>query len=163
MLKLSYCIIVRSRSLRLPSNKYIYIICLHFSEMSVFLSNDSTSGPLGIHVVPDYSDSDGIERGLLVQRIEPGGRVARDGRLSIYDRIVEINGVRLLDMPFQRWAHSIAHGTFFWQIDRHTFNAGFGLRSRIRNDTNDKRCCRFPHGFISNIIYKYILECTQNK
>lgn len=60
---------------------------------------DTESGALGIHVVPDY-DSLGKDRGLLVQGIEPGGRVDRDGRLAVYDRIVEINGRNLLDQPF---------------------------------------------------------------
>ncbi|GFG33969.1 hypothetical protein Cfor_07519, partial [Coptotermes formosanus] len=59
------------------------------------------SGPLGIHVVPDY-DRLGKDRGLLVQGIEPGGRIDRDGRLAVYDRIIEINGQNLLNMPFQR-------------------------------------------------------------
>lgn len=58
-------------------------------------------GPLGIHVVPEY-DRLGKDRGLLVQGIEPGGRIDRDGRLAIYDRIVEINGTSLINMPFQR-------------------------------------------------------------
>ncbi|PSN38348.1 hypothetical protein C0J52_06939 [Blattella germanica] len=58
------------------------------------------SGPLGIHVVPDY-DRLGKDRGLLVQGIEPGGRIDRDGRLAVYDRIIEINGQNLLNMPFQ--------------------------------------------------------------
>ncbi|XP_050530770.1 partitioning defective 3 homolog isoform X2 [Daktulosphaira vitifoliae] len=59
----------------------------------------TNGGSLGIHVVPDYN-SLGKERGLLVQGIEPGGRVHCDGRLKIYDRIVEINGRSLLDQPF---------------------------------------------------------------
>ncbi|KAJ8934997.1 hypothetical protein NQ314_013068 [Rhamnusium bicolor] len=58
-------------------------------------------GPLGIHVIPDY-DPLGRERGLLVKGIEPGGRVDRDGRLAIYDRVIEINGENLINMPFQR-------------------------------------------------------------
>jgi partitioning defective protein 3 len=37
-----------------------------------------------------------------VQGIEPGKRIDRDGRLAIYDRIIEINGENLLNMPFQR-------------------------------------------------------------
>ncbi|KAF5272242.1 hypothetical protein FQA39_LY01324 [Lamprigera yunnana] len=58
-------------------------------------------GPLGIHVVPDY-DRLGKDKGLLVQGIEPDGRIDRDGRLAIYDRIIEINGQSVLNMPFQR-------------------------------------------------------------
>ncbi|XP_030754620.1 partitioning defective 3 homolog [Sitophilus oryzae] len=57
-------------------------------------------GHLGIHVVPDY-DGSGKDRGLLVQGIEPGGRIDRDGRLAIYDRIVEINGQNLINISFQ--------------------------------------------------------------
>lgn len=59
-------------------------------------------GPLGIHVVPDY-DRLGKDRGLVVQGIEPGGRIDRDGKLAIYDRIIEINGQNLLNMSFQRY------------------------------------------------------------
>lgn len=58
-------------------------------------------GPLGIHVVPDY-DRLGKDRGLLVKGIEPEGRIDRDGRLSIGDRIVEINNKNVLNMPFHR-------------------------------------------------------------
>ena len=40
--------------------------------------------------------------GLVIQRIEPNGRVYRDGRLKTDDRIVEINGRSLLDLDFNR-------------------------------------------------------------
>lgn len=66
----------------------------------VVLPNEG--GPLGIHVVPDYSSSSGTESGLLVQGIEPGGRIDRDGRIAVQDRIVEINSQPLKDVPFQR-------------------------------------------------------------
>ena len=56
-------------------------------------------GPLGIHVVPS-GDPDAA--GLLIQGIEPGGRIDRDGRLAVGDRIVEINGYSLIDMPFHK-------------------------------------------------------------
>lgn len=49
--------------------------------------------------MPDY-DNEGRDRGLLVQGIEPGGRVHRDGRLNIFDRIIEINGSNLINEPF---------------------------------------------------------------
>lgn len=74
----------------------IVVIC---SGELVVIRNEP--GPLGIHVVPDY-DRLGKDRGLLVQGIEPGGRIDRDGRLAIYDRIIEINGQNLLNTPFQR-------------------------------------------------------------
>ncbi|XP_071446163.1 partitioning defective 3 homolog [Hetaerina americana] len=71
------------------------------SDELEYVAMRNESGPLGIHVVPDY-DRLGKDRGLLVQGIEPGGRIDRDGRLAIYDRIIEINGENLLDMPFHR-------------------------------------------------------------
>ena len=63
----------------------------------VILTNEG--GPLGIHVVPDYSPL-GNELGLLVQGVEPGGRIHRDGRIAVQDRITEINGQPLQDVPF---------------------------------------------------------------
>lgn len=74
--------------------KHLTVVC-----STQYIVLDTESGALGIHVVPDY-DSQGKDQGLLVQGIEPGGRVDRDGRLAVYDRIVEINGHNLLDQPF---------------------------------------------------------------
>lgn len=54
-------------------------------------------GPLGIHVVP--CDEDGR---LVVQGIEPGGRVDRDGRLTIGDEIVSINEYPLKETSFNQ-------------------------------------------------------------
>ncbi len=39
--------------------------------------------------------------GLIIQRIEPNGRVARDGTMRIGDRIVEINNNSLIDIDFK--------------------------------------------------------------
>lgn len=69
------------------------------SQKTEFIVLSTGGGSLGIHVVPDYNAL-GKERGLLVQGIEPGGRVHCDGRLKVYDRIIEINGRSLLDQPF---------------------------------------------------------------
>lgn len=74
----------------------------HMTSMThqlVVLPNEG--GPLGIHVVPDYSPL-GNELGLLVQGVEPGGRIHRDGRIAVQDRIVEINSHPLKDVPFHR-------------------------------------------------------------
>lgn len=38
--------------------------------------------------------------GLVIQRIEPNGRVDRDGRLRAGDRIIEINGTSLIGVDF---------------------------------------------------------------
>ncbi len=40
--------------------------------------------------------------GLVVQGVEPGGRIHKDGRLHPHDRIVEINGASLLDVTFNK-------------------------------------------------------------
>lgn len=74
---------------------------LSSSDASELIVIRNEPGPLGIHVIP-YYDTLGREKGLLVKGIEPGGRIDRDGRLSLYDRVVEINGENLINMPFQR-------------------------------------------------------------
>lgn len=58
-------------------------------------------GPLGIHVVP-YNDpeEDEAENGLLIEVIEPGGRIHMDGQIRPNDRIIEINGHSLLHVDF---------------------------------------------------------------
>ena len=60
-------------------------------------NNWNISGPLGIHVVPC---NDGGR--LVVQGIEPGGRVDRDGRLAVGDEIIEINGYSLAQVGFNK-------------------------------------------------------------
>ncbi|RNA12346.1 partitioning defective 3 -like protein [Brachionus plicatilis] len=40
------------------------------------------------------------DMGLIIQRIEPGGRVHRDGRLQVGDRLVEINRKNLIGLGF---------------------------------------------------------------
>lgn len=67
-------------------------------EITVILKNEA--GPLGIHVVPDY-DSRGRDTGLVIQGIETGGRIDRDGRFSVGDRITEISGQSLQNISFQ--------------------------------------------------------------
>ncbi|XP_075747591.1 par-3 family cell polarity regulator isoform X5 [Rhipicephalus microplus] len=64
----------------------------------VVLKNEA--GPLGIHVVPEQG-SGGRDMGLVIQGIEPGGRIDRDGRLRVGDTIVEVNGRSLLHLSFQ--------------------------------------------------------------
>ncbi len=39
--------------------------------------------------------------GLIIQRIEPNGRVYRDARMRVGDRIVEINGTSLIGIDFK--------------------------------------------------------------
>ena len=49
-----------------------------------------------------------IDGRLIVQGIEPGGRIDRDGRLAVQDAIVAINGYPLKDTPFSK-AQEIFH------------------------------------------------------
>ena len=65
--------------------------------MCLYLIQPFNSGPLGIHVVPCNDDGR-----LVVQGIEPGGRVDRDGRLAVGDEIVEINGFPLTNVQFTK-------------------------------------------------------------
>lgn len=84
---------------------FIILKLVFFRAELIVIRNEP--GPLGIHVVPDY-DRLGKDRGLVVQGIEPGGRIDRDGKLAIHDRIIEINGQNLLNMSFQRFVSVIS-------------------------------------------------------
>lgn len=70
-----------------------------FCSVLVCLKNDGT--PLGIHVIPNINRN-GKEQGLLVEGIEPDGRVARDGRINLHDIITEINGKSLKSVNFHQ-------------------------------------------------------------
>ena len=43
-----------------------------------------------------------IDGRLIVQGIEPGGRIDRDGRLAVEDAIVAINGYPLKETSFNK-------------------------------------------------------------
>ncbi len=70
-------------------------------EHSVIVNLAKESGPLGIHVVPDNDDI-GCANGLIIQGIEPSGRIDRDGRLHVGDSIIEINGHSIRNVDFER-------------------------------------------------------------
>lgn len=59
-------------------------------EMLLIINENG--GPLGLTAVPDIENG-----GLLVQQVEPGGRAER-GRLRRGDRILEINGTKLVGL-----------------------------------------------------------------
>jgi partitioning defective protein 3 len=67
-------------------------------EIEVVLQHEK--GPLGIHLVPEHNEN-GKNQGLVVQSVEKGGRIDRDGCLQAMDKIVEINGNSLIGVPFQ--------------------------------------------------------------
>ncbi|XP_035709435.1 partitioning defective 3 homolog isoform X3 [Folsomia candida] len=58
-------------------------------------------GPLGIHLVPEHNEN-GQNQGLIVQNVEIGGRIDRNGCLKAQDKIVEINGHSLIGVQFQQ-------------------------------------------------------------
>ncbi len=86
-------------------------------------------GPLGIHVVPCDTETDGR---LLVQGINPGGRVDRDGRLTAGDSIVAINGYQLRETSFNK-AQEIFKEALFAKELRLRVLKGKGLPLNIDN------------------------------
>lgn len=83
-----------------------FVFYFNYSSECIVLKMDDEA--LGIHVVPDY-DQNGNDRGLLVQKIDPGGKVDRDGRLSVNDRIVEINDRNLLNQSLNTWVITVLY------------------------------------------------------
>lgn len=69
--------------------------------LTIELKRDNPLESLGF-TVAGYRTADGRELGLIVRDISPDGCAARDGRLDIADRIVEVNGWSLMDMPNER-------------------------------------------------------------
>lgn len=59
----------------------------------MLLVTNETGGPLGLSAVPDQENG-----GLIVQSVEPDSR-AEKGRLRRGDRILEINGINLMELP----------------------------------------------------------------
>ncbi|GAA56950.1 partitioning defective protein 3, partial [Clonorchis sinensis] len=82
----------------------------------VRLLNTRRGENLGIQIKPVFVDSaklpreaniqsnttDRVESGLEVHHIMPHGRVAKEGCLSVGDRILSINGISLAGMPFEK-------------------------------------------------------------
>lgn len=59
----------------------------------MLLVTNENGGPLGLSAIPDQENG-----GLLVQSVEPDSR-AEKGRLRRGDRILEINGINLMELP----------------------------------------------------------------
>ena len=66
---------------------------------SIVLPKENT--PLGIHVIP-YNEDEQQINGLLLQNIEPDGRIKRQGILQINDRIIEINRMNIERCSFDK-------------------------------------------------------------
>ena len=95
-------------------------------------------GPLGIHVVPS---GDPAQPGLLIQGIEPGGRIDRDGRLAVGDRIVEINGYPLTEIPFHKAQEIFKEALFAKEllllVGKGDEGSGFGHKPELEFKTFD--------------------------
>ncbi|CAL4093836.1 unnamed protein product [Meganyctiphanes norvegica] len=57
---------------------------------------------LGIHVIQSTDDMTGQDRGLLIEEIEPDGRIAKDQRIHLHDIIVNVNNQSLIGISFER-------------------------------------------------------------
>ena len=73
----------------------------HTGEQTFYISLPRENSPLGIHVIP-YNPDENRVNGLLLQNIEPDGRIQRQGILEVNDRIVEINRVNVEQCSFEK-------------------------------------------------------------
>ena len=71
------------------------------ADKTFYISLPKENSPLGIHVIPYNTDEEHVN-GLLLQNIEPDGRIKRQGVLEINDRIVEINRVNIEQCSFEK-------------------------------------------------------------
>ncbi|VDK37599.1 unnamed protein product [Taenia asiatica] len=71
--------------------------------LTIRFTNTMPGENLGIQIKPIFAEpSEIIEAGLEVHAIMPNGRVAREGLLSVGDRILSINGTSLVGVPFDK-------------------------------------------------------------
>lgn len=70
--------------------------------LTVIIDLTKESGPLGIHVLPDTTNSNKLKHGLQIQGIEPGGRIDRDGRLNVGDTIIEVDNHSFAGIQFEK-------------------------------------------------------------
>ncbi|XP_055681458.1 inactivation-no-after-potential D protein isoform X3 [Lutzomyia longipalpis] len=54
---------------------------------------DAEKKPLGLHVVGGCDTI--VKNGAVIVQIYPGGAIAKDGRLKVFDQILEVNGIKL--------------------------------------------------------------------
>uniref|UniRef100_A0A8C6PG84 Par-3 family cell polarity regulator n=1 Tax=Nothobranchius furzeri TaxID=105023 RepID=A0A8C6PG84_NOTFU len=81
--------------LSLFSCYFCYLIVIHPVEVS------NGGGPLGIHVVP-FSSQDIRTQGLLVKRLEPGGKAEQEHLFQENDCIVKINQGDIRNLRFEQ-------------------------------------------------------------
>lgn len=101
------------------------------SAVTIVIPNEI--GPLGIHVVPCNEDGR-----LVVQGIEPGGRIDRDGRLAVLDEIVDINGYSLLTVTFAKAQEIFKEALFAKELVLQVIKAPSGLTLGTDGPDNNK-------------------------
>ena len=67
------------------------------------------NSPLGIHVIPYNNHNEEYVHGLLLQTIEPDGRIKRQGILELNDRIIEINRINIEQCSFDKAQQIFRH------------------------------------------------------
>ncbi|XP_078281548.1 partitioning defective 3 homolog isoform X6 [Rhinoraja longicauda] len=118
----------------------------------VEVSNEG--GPLGIHVVP-FSSTVGRTLGLLVKRLEKGGKAEREKLFNENDCIVKINGGDLRNIRFEQaqqmfrqamrshviWFHVVpaTHKEQYEQLPFGDKNASFSNRIHADTQGNDRK------------------------
>ncbi|XP_039296388.1 partitioning defective 3 homolog isoform X2 [Nilaparvata lugens] len=105
------------------------------SERWELICLSTESGALGIHVVPDVVGGGG---GLVVQAVEEGGRVDRDGRLKRGDRITQINGRSLIDQPFHVVQDIFRESLRSSELRLRVVKPGGGERERIEGGGRER-------------------------
>lgn len=100
----------------------------------VVIKNEA--GPLGLHVVPCY-DLLGNDQGLRVERIEPNGRIARDGQIELHDKIIKINGHNLLHIPFSK-----VQDIFLTAMNESCLKISVMKNKKLKSDKNSKNYSR---------------------
>ncbi|KAL6062492.1 hypothetical protein STEG23_030695, partial [Scotinomys teguina] len=82
----------------------LHAIRLAFSDMVKLVQVPNDGGPLGIHVVP-FSARGGRTLGLLVKRLEKGGKAEQENLFHENDCIVRINDGDLRNRRFEQAQH----------------------------------------------------------
>lgn len=104
----------------------------------VQVSNDG--GPLGIHVVP-FSARGGRTLGLLVKRLEKGGKAEHEGLFHENDCIVRINDGDLRNRRFEQAQHMFRHAMRTPVIWFHVVPAAKKEQYELLSQSESRQAC----------------------
>lgn len=108
----------------------------------VQVSNDG--GPLGIHVVP-FSARGGRTLGLLVKRLEKGGKAELEGLFHENDCIVRINDGDLRNRRFEQAQHLFRHAMRTPVIWFHVVPAAKKEQYELLSQSESRQACASRH------------------